>query len=69
MRRKIRAIGLTVAIGASTLVGMAQPAHAVCPTEGDLTSCTPCALAAQELGDVADRSAIVKFLQENACIQ
>ena len=67
--KKVAAVLLSALMSAGILVGTAAPASAVCPTEGEVTSCTPCALAGQEqVRELGQYSAIVQRLGEN-CIQ
>ena len=67
--RKVAAVLVSALMSVGILIGAATPAYAVCPTEGEVTSCTPCALAAQEpVRQLGEYSAIVQWLGEN-CIQ
>ena len=67
--RKIAALFVSALMSVGILIGTAAPASAVCPTEGEITSCTPCALAGQEaVRQLGEYSAIVQKLGEN-CIQ
>ena len=67
--RKVTALIVSALMSVGILVGSATPAYAVCPTEGEITSCTPCALTTQEaFRQLAEYSAIAERLGEN-CIQ
>ncbi len=67
--RKATALLVSALMSVAILFGAASPAHAVCPTEGEVTSCTPCVVSSQEpVRQLGEYSAIAQRLGEN-CIQ